>query len=405
MSKIRFQILPPIDRPDEVVFVTGSIPPLGDWQPEKSLRLKWKPPYHLGEIEAGMRFEYKILRGSWQAEAVDAYGDVPANYSCEAWLDSIQHHTVADWKDRYRGRLTREQIHSRVLAGNRELLIWLPQSYGSESQRRFPVIVLHDGANVFDPLTSPISGVDWAADEWVNLLSRHGVMPEAIVAAVCHPEGFSEENASLRDYDLSPQLGGAAYAQFLATELLTHMDARYRTLAEPTARVLGGASLGGLISFYVAIHHPGIFGNFACLSTAFGDVSRSRPQDAEELKALAAAPALPAGVRVYFDYGTQARDASTTPTTGSLAVCSVKRVGGTTTSSESFASKAAAMTSSLGDKGSETLCDSLRDSDGLLIIEIYRSTYLDSSICFGKCNCEKHGHAAHKGAWGIFRRR
>ena len=89
----------------------------------------------------------------------------------------------------------------------------------------------------------------------------------------------------------------------------------------------------------------------------------------------------------------------TTPTTGSLAVCSVKRVGGTTTSSESFASKAAAMTSSLGDKGSETLCDSLHGSDGLSIIRLYRSTYLDSSICCGKCNCEKHGHAADKGAW------
>jgi len=209
MSKIRFQILPPIDRSDEAVFVTGSIPALGDWQPEKSPRLSWKPPYHLGEIEAGTRFEYKILRDSWQAEAVDAYGDVPANFSCEAWLDSTQHHPVADWKDRYRGRLTREQIHSRVLAGNRELLVWLPQTYGSESQRRFPVIVLHDGANVFDPLTSPLTGVDWAADEWVNLLSRHGVMPEAIVVAVCHPEGFSEENAfdygtRGRDADFEP---------------------------------------------------------------------------------------------------------------------------------------------------------------------------------------------------------
>ena len=205
---------------------------------------------------------------------MDAYGDVPANFSCEAWLDSTQHHTVADWKDRYRVRLTREQIHSRVLAGNRELLVWLPQSYGSESQRHFPV---------------------------------------AIVVAVCHPEGYSEENASLRDYDLSPQLGGAAYAQFLTTELLAHMDARYRTLAEPTARVLGGSSLGALISFYVAIHHPGIFGNFACLSTAFGDVSQSSPRDADQLKALAAAPALPAGVRMYFDYGTTGRDADYEP--------------------------------------------------------------------------------------------
>ena len=313
MSKVRFQILPPIDRPDEAVFVTGSIPALGDWQPGKSLLLTWKPPFHVGEIEATTRFEYKLLRDSWQAEAVDAYGDVPGNFSCEAWLDSTVHQTVADWKDRYRGRLTREQIRSRVLAGNRELLIWLPQSYGSESQRRFPIIVLHDGANVFDPSTSPISGVDWAADEWVNLLSKRGVMPEAIVVGVCHPEGFSEENVSLRDCDLSPQLGGAAYAQFLTTELLGHMDARFRTLAEPTARVLGGSSLGGLISFYVAIHHPGAFGNFACLSTAFGDVSQSAPHDAEQLKALAAVPALPSRVRMYFDYGTRGRDESCEP--------------------------------------------------------------------------------------------
>jgi enterochelin esterase-like enzyme len=313
MSKIRFQILPPIDRADEAVFVTGSIPALGDWQSEKSLQLNWKPPYHIGQIEADSRFEYKILRGSWQAEAVDAYGEVPANFSCEAWLDSTQHHTVADWKDRYRGRLTREHIHSSVLAGVRELLVWLPQAYGSEPQRRFPVVVLHDGANVFDPLTSPLSGVDWAADEWINLLSRHGVMPEAIVLGVCHPEGYSEENASLRDYDLSPQRGGAAYAQFLATELLPYMDGRHRTLAEPTARVLGGSSLGGLISFYVAIHHPGIFGNFACLSTAFADLSNSRPHEADQFKALAATPAMPEGVRMYFDYGTQGLDATYEP--------------------------------------------------------------------------------------------
>ena len=62
-------------------------------------------------------------------------------------------------------------------------------------------------------------------------------MLEAIVAAVCHPECFSDVNISLRDFDLSPQLGGAAYAQFLSAELLGHVDVRYLTLAEPTARV------------------------------------------------------------------------------------------------------------------------------------------------------------------------
>jgi len=310
MSKIRFQIVPPVDRSGELVFITGSIPALGDWQPAKGLRLDWKPPFHEGEIEAetGTHFEYKVTRGSWETESADAYGHVPPNDAHEVWLDATRHHTVADWKDRYQGRLTREAIHSRVLAGSRELLIWLPHRYATEPERRFPLIVLHDGANVFDPLTSPFSGVDWAADEWVNLLSREGVLPEAIVVGVCHPEGFSEENETLRDFDLSPELGGAAYAQFVATELLTHMDTHYRTLAEPSARVLGGASLGGLISFYVAIHHPGVFGKFACLSTAFEDVSESVPDQAGQLRALEAVPALPAGTRMYFDYGTRGLD-------------------------------------------------------------------------------------------------
>lgn len=321
MSNIRFQILPPIAHPDEPVFVSGSLPSLGNWELGKSLRLEWRPPYHVGEVEAdtGAGFEYKIHRGTWEQEAVDARGEVPGNYAHSVWLNATVHHTVADWKDRYRGRLTHERIHSRVLAGWRDVLIWLPHNYSTEPTRRFPLIILHDGANIFDPLTSPISGVDWAADEWINHLSEQGVMPEAIVVGVCHPEGFSEENESLRDYDLSPQLGGAAYAQFVTTDLVAHMDTHYRTLAQPASRILGGASLGGLLSFYIALHHPGIFGKFLCLSTAFEDISQSLPTQSGELLALAAAPALPADVRTYFAHGTRGLDECYEPYHAELA--------------------------------------------------------------------------------------
>ena len=208
-------------------------------RPEKSLRLNWKPPYHLGEIEAGTRFEYKILRDSWQAEAVDAYGDVPANFSCEAWLDSTQHHTVADWKDRYRGRLTREQIHSRVLAGKPRIAGLAAAGATAQSRKgTFRSIVLHDGANVFDPLTSPISGVDWAADEWVNLLSRHGVMPEADRGGRVPSGGLLGRKRVSARLAICPHSSAARPTRSsLTTELPAHMDARYRTLAEPTARV------------------------------------------------------------------------------------------------------------------------------------------------------------------------
>jgi enterochelin esterase-like enzyme len=315
MSKIRFEILPPIDRPGEPVFITGNVGALGHWQPERGLKLAWNPPFHTGEIEAdtGTHLEYKIVRGSWEKEAVDAHGNVPDNFVHDVWLDGTRRHTVADWKDRYRGRLTSERIYSRVLAGERDILIWLPQDYAAKPRQRFPLIVLHDGSNVFDPATSRVSGVDWAADEWVNLLSSHGFLPGAIVVGVCHPEGYAEENITLRDFELSPEMGAPAYAEFVATELVGHMDTHYRTLATPSARVLAGAGLGAAATLLVALRHPEAFGRIACLSTTFADLSQSPPERAVLLNALEELPDLPDKIRAYFDYGTRGADAGAAP--------------------------------------------------------------------------------------------
>ncbi len=310
MSQIRFRIVPPVDRPEEPVFVTGNHPALGNWDPAAGLRLRWNRPYQEGEIEieTGVALEYKFTRGSWESEAVDAYGHVPFNQAHEVWFDHTVHHTIADWKDRYRGRLARDQVRSRVLAGSRDLRIWLPPAYATEPGRRFPLMVFHDGDNVFDPATSAVTGIDLAADEWNGLLSSEGVLPDAILVGVCHPEGFSEENDTMRDFDLSPELGGAGYAQFVTTELVAYLDAHYRTLAHPSARVLGGVSLGALNTFYTALRHPGVFGGFVCLSTSFQDVSGAPPPHSGQLLALANEPALPENVRMYFDYGSEGLD-------------------------------------------------------------------------------------------------
>lgn len=309
MSKIRFQVLPPLVLSETPLRVTGSLAALGNWIPSAGLELTPRGVFHEAEFEAeeGVHFEFKITRGSWQTEAVDAWGDVLPNRAHEVWGNGTLHVTIADWKDTYAGRLTRERVSSRILADSRDVLIWLPPSYATDSPRRFPVIYLHDGDNLFDPQTSPITGVDWAADEWVRQLSREGVLPESIVVGVCHPEGFNEENETLRDVDLSPQLGGSAYAAFVASELIPYLDTHYRTDPSPLSRTLGGAALGALNTFYTAIHHPGIFSRFACLSTRFTDLSETDPS---ELAALAAFPALPQGSRFYFDYGTLGLDAA-----------------------------------------------------------------------------------------------
>jgi enterochelin esterase-like enzyme len=308
MSRIRFEILPPVDRPEEPVSVCGNLSSLGEWDAARALALRWEGDRHVGVVEAdtGATVEFKILRGgSWECEAVDAWGSVPPNARHDVWLDATVHRTVADWKDRYAGRLTRDRIYSRALADWRELLIWLPPTYATDHERRFPVLYFNDGANVFDPETSPISKVDLAADEWVRSLSGAGAMRESIVVGVCHPDGFADGMRSERDIDLSPELGGSAYTQFLAAELVPAIDLRYRTIASREARAICGTGLGGLSAFYTTLHHADVFGAMAGLSTLFEDVSQSPPEHCTALRMLAERAELPTDMKFYFDYGTE----------------------------------------------------------------------------------------------------
>ena len=245
--------------------------------------------------------EHKIVRGSWEGEVVNADGP-------HVRLDAAMTRTFADGKGRSSGRLRSDRAGSQALAGGRDLLVWLPAEYGSAAEQRFPVLYFHDGANIFDPGTSVFSGVALAAEECASRLSADGPFPSAIVVGICHPEGFDGEGHTMRDVDLSPELGGAAYADFVATELVAHIDARYRTLARPEARILGGVSLGALNTLFTMLRHPGVFGKGICLSTSFEDVSLSVPSQSRQLRALAGQASLPRDCRIYFDYGTDGLD-------------------------------------------------------------------------------------------------
>ncbi|MFM8364305.1 MAG: carbohydrate-binding module family 20 domain-containing protein [Verrucomicrobiota bacterium] len=143
MSRIRFRIVPPVDRPSGAVYISGNHPALGSWNPAGALPLVFDGVFHTASIEAdtGYHIEYKIHRGSWEMEEVEAFGNVAQNHSHEVWLDATLHHTVADWKDRYAGRLTRERLHSRVLAGERELAIWLPPAMPASRRFDFPLFI------------------------------------------------------------------------------------------------------------------------------------------------------------------------------------------------------------------------------------------------------------------------
>lgn len=154
-------------------------------------------------------------------------------------------------------------IHSPQLGNQRELLVYLPRSYAT-SARRYPVLYMQDGLNLFDEATS-YSG-EWQVDETMEALGAEGV--EAIVVGI--PNAVESRGAEYSFY-AHPQFGGGradAYLEFVADTVKPAIDGAFRTLADRANTGIMGSSLGGLISLYAFLTSPETFGFAGVMSPA-----------------------------------------------------------------------------------------------------------------------------------------
>lgn len=301
MPRLHFHITPPIDRSHDPVAVLLEEDSSGGGV--RILDLVWEPPCHTGEIAFdGAGVNFRIVRSQKHVAEVDASGRRVEKRTWVAAEGGTVRISVADWEDRLAGTIERVQMTSRILGCERELIVWLPPSYFKNPASSYPLVVGFDGRRLFDPATSP-SGIDWALDEWVGLLSRRGVMPECIAAGIVEPAGFCDEGISLRDAELSLEQGGETISDFVVSEVLPFLDQHYRTTAVSTARTLIGSGLGGLRTFWTVLRHPSLFGSAACLSTSFEDLSQSLPANARCLVELNEGHFHCPGAHIYFDHG------------------------------------------------------------------------------------------------------
>lgn len=181
------------------------------------------------------------------------------------------------------GRLLQEeQIVSRYLEVPRTVRVYLPPSYGRQVRRRYPVLYLHDGQNVFSTAgTNACFGWGgWDLDKAVDELCLAKRMQEIIMVAVdnssaryaeyCGPTRFSAPGKSKgksRKVDKNSRYQN--YAAFLLKELKPRIDREYRTLPGAAQTGVMGSSLGGICSLALAWEHPRTFGLAASLSGAF----------------------------------------------------------------------------------------------------------------------------------------
>jgi enterochelin esterase-like enzyme len=159
-----------------------------------------------------------------------------------------------------------QQFRSRFLRNRRDLIVYLPPGYDEQPQRRFPVLYLQDGQNLFDGATSFVPGMDWHVGETADTVIAKGTVQPLIIVGI-----YNAGNARVREYTPTkvPRFGGGRadrYAKFLVEEVLPFVQKEYRTLSGPALTGIGGSSLGGLVSLYVGLKFPNIFGKLAAIS-------------------------------------------------------------------------------------------------------------------------------------------
>jgi predicted alpha/beta superfamily hydrolase len=191
-----------------------------------------------------------------------------------------------------------ETFHSRFLENTRDVLVYLPPDYEQSTERRYPVFYLHDGQNVFDAATAFIPGNDWQVDETAERLIRGGEIEPIIMVAIYNTgEHRVKEYTPTADPD-HPQGGQAdLYGRFLVEELKPFIDSHYRTLSDGVHTGLGGSSLGGLVSLYLALSYPAEFGRV-------GAMSPSVWWDRRMLLKFVARLTVKPPVRIWLDIGT-----------------------------------------------------------------------------------------------------
>jgi enterochelin esterase family protein len=235
------------------VAVTGDY---NDWG-RTAITMPLTPLRHTGifyrtiELDGPARLEYKLVA---DGRIID---DPLCPNSCESGIGGRNSYfVIGDFREPPElnwtptiphGRVEEFDFESRMLRNRRRIQIHLPSGYDSDRARRFPSLYVHDGGQYLNQGRLPTL-LD-------NLIFGKRITP--LITIMVDPVERGREYRA-----------NEGYAAFLESELIPHLEGRYRMLSQREARGVMGASLGGLISNYVALSRPHLFSRVGGQSSA-----------------------------------------------------------------------------------------------------------------------------------------
>ena len=220
------------------------------WTPEPLDRLCSTDLYILESSLAAGFYEYKlVIDGSWRLDPANrafAFDDYGANPDGK--------NSVVDLPGSGRGHLEWwPAVASPELGNVRDVFVYLPPDYDPEGTRTYPALYMHDGQNVFDDTTCCFGNGGWEVNLAIDALAAVGTIEPPIVVGPANTVDRMSEYTQCAEYSGT----GDDYGRFLVDTLLPLVEAHYRI--DPARRALAGSSLGGNISFVVAMAHPTVF--------------------------------------------------------------------------------------------------------------------------------------------------
>ena len=249
------------------------------------------------------------------------------------------------------GRIDRLHYFPSSLITSRNVDVWLPSDY--DPNKKYGVIYMHDGQNLFDG-NSTWNHQEWGIDESVtahNAIARFNqknhrdsgnssLSPktEYIVVGIWndgvnrHSNYFPQkvyesltanEKAAIMEAKRQNQsdvfhnpINSDDYLKFIIYELRPFINKTYNTYTDPEHTVIGGSSMGGLISMYAICEYPGVFGTAACFSTHWPGIFEMKNNPIPDAMVRYFKKNLPNPInhKFLFTHGTEGLDALYAPT-------------------------------------------------------------------------------------------
>ena len=185
------------------------------------------------------------------------------------------------------GDLRLHQFRSRIFRNTRYVRVWLPPGYEDPANagRRYPVLYLNDGQNLFESSTS-FTGVEWQVDETADRLIHQGTIPPMIMVGVDNAgkDRMREYMPHRSFHPVLLRVQGSRYPSFLLKEVMPFLASNYRVAEGPENTGLGGSSLGALIALYTTSVWPGVIGRLLLESPALWASNRQIIRQSREVR-------------------------------------------------------------------------------------------------------------------------